>query len=180
MPDAGVPVLVALTGLPGSGKTTVARELAARLGAVHVRVDVIETALETSGVIDAAGGWEAFPAAGYAVAYALAADHLRAGTSVVADTVNPISITREAWRGVAHDTGTRILEVEVVCSDEAEHRRRVEAREADIPGHAEPTWEDIVEREYEPLALGSDALRVDTAHGTGAGIAAIVAAIGER
>ncbi|MES1169469.1 MAG: AAA family ATPase, partial [Leifsonia sp.] len=78
---------MALTGLPGSGKTTVARELAARLGAVHVRVDVIETALETSGAVSLGD----HPELGYRVAYALAGDHLRSGVSVVADTVNPIA-----------------------------------------------------------------------------------------
>ena len=175
MADAREPTLIALAGLPGSGKTTLARELAARLGAVHVRVDVIETALSASGVIEAAGGWDAFPAAGYTVAYYLAADHLRSGTSVVADTVNPIAVTREAWRVVAREAGAVLLEVEVVCSDPAEHRRRVESREADIPGHAQPTWDEVVAREYEPLAPGPGALRVDTAHGSGAAVGEIVA-----
>jgi predicted kinase len=167
MPDAAVPVLVALTGLPGSGKTTLARELAARLRAVHVRVDVIETALEGSGAVSLAE----HPELGYRIAYALAGDHLRSGMSVVADTVNPIEITRVAWRGVARDAGARLLEVEVVCSDAAEHRRRVEAREADIPGHAEPSWQDVVDREFEPLTLGAHAIRVDTARGIDAAIA---------
>ena len=108
MPDAGSPLLVALSGLPGSGKTTVARALATRLGAVHVRVDVIETALATSDAVSLAD----HPELGYSVAYALASDHLRNGISVVADTVNPVAVTREAWRRVAADAGARVLDVE--------------------------------------------------------------------
>lgn len=43
-------MLLVLSGLPGVGKTTIARELAAAMGAVHVRIDsdserlVIDTA----------------------------------------------------------------------------------------------------------------------------------------
>ncbi len=38
-------MLIALGGLPGTGKTTIARELARQLGAVHLRIDSIEQAL---------------------------------------------------------------------------------------------------------------------------------------
>src|ERR1700678_2552178 len=41
-----------------------------------------------------------------------------------------------------------ILEIEVTCSVPEEHRRRVEARAADIPGMKMPTWADVVAREY--------------------------------
>jgi hypothetical protein len=40
--------------------------------------------------------------------------------------------------------------IEVICSDAAEHRRRVEARSVDLEGHYVPAWVDVVEREYEP------------------------------
>jgi len=38
-------MLIILSGLPGAGKTSVARELARRLKAVHLRIDTIEDAL---------------------------------------------------------------------------------------------------------------------------------------
>ena len=43
-------MLIILGGLPGTGKTTIARELARQLGAVHVRIDSIEEAILDSGV----------------------------------------------------------------------------------------------------------------------------------
>jgi len=133
-------MLITLSGLPGVGKTTIARELARRLSAVHVRVDSIEQALRRAGLV--------VEGEGYAVAHAVANDNLRVGRTVVADCVNPWPLTRDEWRAVAEEAGVPLLEVEVVCSDEREHRRRVESRVADIAGHRVPTWREVVERDY--------------------------------
>lgn len=74
-----------LSGLPGVGKTTLAREVALRVGGVHLRIDTIEAAMTESGMVAAAGGWDRVPDAGYRIGYALAADLLRSGHVVVAD-----------------------------------------------------------------------------------------------
>jgi hypothetical protein len=42
------------------------------------------------------------------------------------------------------------VEIEIVCSDLAEHRRRVEGRVADIKGLVVPGWDEITSRSYEP------------------------------
>jgi predicted kinase len=149
-------MLIILGGLPGTGKTTVARALAARLAAAHLRLDSIEQALLRSGEMP-----KPPMVAGYAVAYAVAEDCLRSGVIVVADSVNPVAATRAAWRDVAHRAGGDALEVGLICSDPAEHRRRVESRRADIEGHVQPTWQDVLDREFEPWPDG--VLVVDTA-----------------
>jgi predicted kinase len=135
------PVLVVLGGLPGSGKTTLAREVARRLRAVHVRIDTLEQAIVQSSlaVPDAAE-------AGYAAGAMVALDNLRLGLPVVADCVNPVRASQDGWRWVADQAGAPIVEVLVVCSDPAEHRRRVEDRVADIAGHRQPTWADVQAR----------------------------------
>lgn len=137
-------MLIVLSGLPGVGKTTIARELARSLGAVHVRVDSIEQALRRAGA-DVGGE-------GYAVAHAVTRDNLRIGRTVVADSVNPWPLTRDEWRALARAHGVPVLEVEIVCADAHEHRRRVESRVADIPGHRLPTWQDVIDRDYRPWA----------------------------
>lgn len=138
-------VLIVFGGLPGTGKTTLARALARQRGATYLRIDAIEQALRASGVLAGEVG-----AAGYLVAYALTEANLRLGGHVVADAVNPLLVTRDAWRKVAAATGAALVEVEVICSDTAEHRRRVETRSVDIEGLVLPTWEGILAREYEP------------------------------
>ncbi|WP_148574471.1 AAA family ATPase [Nocardioides caldifontis] len=157
---AGGAVLVVLGGLPATGKSTVAAALARSVRAVHVRVDTIETAIARSeGRFEATNGWELPP--GYAVGQDVAADQLRHGLHVGADSVNPVASSREGWRDVASRAGARLVEVEVVCSDAAEHRRRAEGRTIDVPGLRRPTWQEIEDREYEPWSR--DRVVVDTA-----------------
>lgn len=165
--------LYIFAGLPGTGKSTLSRWLARQVGAVHLRIDTIEHALRLAGV--QVSGPE-----GYAVAYQVAEDNLRLGLSVVADSVNPLQITRAAWREVAGRAGAPYLQIEVICSDPAEHRRRVETRAADIPGFRLPTWDEVVNRERDPWD-SSPRIVIDTAGQTPAqSIAALEQALASR
>ena len=141
-------------GLPGTGKSTLSRHLACELKAVLLRVDTIEQAIRE-------GGGHVSGPEGYLVAYHLAEDNLRLGLTVVADTVNPIQITRHAWREVATQMGVRFVEIEVICSNKTEHRARVETREADIVGFQLPTWNEVILREYE--LWDTEHILIDTA-----------------
>lgn len=137
-------MLIVFGGLPGTGKTTLARLAVREYRAVYLRIDAIEQALRSSGALAGEVG-----GAGYLVAYALAEANLRLGHVVVAESVNPLAITREAWRRAAADTQSRIVEIETICSDPAEHRRRVETRSVDVAGLVLPTWEAVQRRDYE-------------------------------
>ena len=81
-------MLIIFSGLPGVGKTTIAREIARATAGVHLRVDSIEQRLRDA-------GWHV-EGEGYAVAYAIAEDNLRLGRPVIADCVNPWTLTRDA------------------------------------------------------------------------------------
>jgi predicted kinase len=146
-------VLIVLSGLPGTGKTTIARKLTRELAAVYLRIDSIEQSIRGAG--------RPVEGEGYSVAYAVAEDNLRLGRIVVADCVNPWPLTRSEWRSVADRTGVPALDVEIVCSDAGEHRRRVETRAADIAGHRLPTWQEVVERDYRPW--DAERIVIDTA-----------------
>jgi predicted kinase len=152
-------MLLIVSGRSGTGKTTIARETARRLDAVYVRIDSIEQAIRDSSIVT-----PDVDDAGYRVGCAIAADNLRLGRTVVADSVNPLRLTRDAWHQVARGSGVEAIDVEIVCSDRAEHRRRVEARVSDIAGHRLPSWPEIVEREYQRWS--GDRIVIDTANAT--------------
>lgn len=142
MTSACSPALIVFGGLPGTGKTTISRKLAMRLKATYLRVDAIEQALRQGGLT--------VGATGYAIANAIAVENLKLRRTIVADCVNPVLASRVGWRQTAAVTSARIIEFELVCSDPALHQRRAEDRVADIWGHELPSWEEIVNRNYEP------------------------------
>ncbi|GAA3106123.1 AAA family ATPase [Rhizobium viscosum] len=149
-------MLIIFGGLPGSGKTTTARALAKELGAVHLRIDTLEQNIRASGMLSSEVG-----PAGYMVGYGIAEDNLTLGNIVVADSVNPLKVTRDAWLSVAARSGVPAVEIEIICSDRIEHRRRVETRASDVPGLVKPLWEEVTARDYEDW--GSSPIVIDTA-----------------
>ena len=148
-----MPLLIVFGGLPGTGKTTLSRALTRRLQATYLRVDAIEQRLKAAGL--------AVGATGYAVAQDLALENLKLDRTVVVDCVNPVLASRAGWRETALRSAARLVEIEIVCGDPAEHRRRVEGRVADIAGLVLPSWDDVVHRAYEPW--DRDRIVLDTA-----------------
>jgi predicted kinase len=152
-----VEMLIVFGGLPGVGKTALARAVAERLTATYLRVDAVEAALWQAGVArDQPTGLAA-----YVVAHTVAEGSLAVGAPVVIDAVNPVEAARRGWRDLAHRLVQPLRVIEVVCLDATEHRRRVESRTADLEGHTVPTWRDVRDREYEPW--DEPRLTVDTA-----------------
>ena len=66
-------MLIAFSGLPGTGKTSISRELAKRLHATYLRIDTIEQAIVSCGNI------EPIMEEGYETAYRVAAENLNMG-----------------------------------------------------------------------------------------------------
>ena len=150
--------LVVFSGLPGTGKSTLAREVAHRLPAVWLRVDTVEASVVGAGIV------RSFETglAGYTVVRDLARDNLAVGRDVVIDAVNGVEPARRMWRDLAEELRAKRFTIEVRCSDLAEHRRRAESRVPPTPPLPLPTWEAVTDREFEPWdepVLTIDALR---------------------
>ncbi|GAA1916216.1 hypothetical protein GCM10009775_05860 [Microbacterium aoyamense] len=150
-------MLVVISGLPGTGKSAVAVEVARRTGAVHLSIDTVEDAMLGGGL---ERSWTT-GAAAYEAVRAVAEQNLALGLRVVVDAVNDSEIARDTWRRAAGATNASLTFVLLMLDDETEHQRRLAVRERNLRSIVEPTWDDVRRRaaEFEPW-LG-DHLRVE-------------------
>ena len=137
--DLSVTQLIVMAGLPGAGKSTIGEIVGARLGATVVSVDPIESAILRAGIdADQPTGLAA-----YLVAEEIAEKELDSGRTVIVDAVNAAEAARLQWRDLAERADVRLRVIEVVCSDEAVHRARLEKRERGLPHLEETTWRAV-------------------------------------
>lgn len=131
--------LVVMSGLPGTGKSTVSLALASELGVLALSKDVIEAALWRRGVgRELQSSWVA-----HEILTALVEDSLRQGRGVVVDTVATTEEVRQDWRNAAQSHAVPFVVIVCECSDLDTHRRRLEGRTRGIAGWPELQWSDV-------------------------------------
>lgn len=86
----------------------------------------------------------------------------RLGLDVLADCVNDCRAARDGWEAAARQAGADVTWLEMVCSDPAELRRRIETRSSDIAGLVLPDWSAVAGRAYD--GWDRDRFVIDTAH----------------
>ena len=153
-------MLILLSGLPGVGKSSLARASCAGGRAVHLRIDAIEAAVMASALRPAADHPDSLGDVGYRVAAAQAEELSAGGHVVLGDAANAVPEARAAW-------GPAALVVEVICSDPAAHEARIRRRHAEEPGT--PDWEAVRARRWEPW--DRPVLRLDTARAAAGALA---------
>ena len=127
-------VVVLLTGLPGTGKSTMADHAGSVLSATVLSHDWAMSGLRPFPEVEAAIAATRFGSrqVGWSILRALGRAELGRGRSVVLDGVaRPPDI--EACRSLATDEQATFLVVETICSEPAVHRQRVESRRRLIP-----------------------------------------------
>jgi len=149
------PILFIMSGLPASGKSTLSKSIATKFQALYLRIDTVEQGLRDLCNFRVEGE-------GYRLSYRIAQDNLQLGLNVVADSCNPIDLTRDEWEAVAKSSDSLFINIEVVCSDKNEHKTRAETRKSSIENLKLPTWNDIKQREYHPW--DREHITIDTAH----------------
>ena len=125
-------------------------------GFTYIRIDEIEFTIQKYH-----NSFEKIGAIGYEVAFSIALSNLKLGNIVIADNVNPVFESRQKWKEVAQKANVKIIEIEVICSDKVEHKKRIETRVSDIEDFKLPSWPSIQTHDYQ---LRSDRrLVIDTA-----------------
>ena len=152
--------LIVFSGLPGTGKTSLAEAIGRQLGLPVFAKDWLEATLKRSQL-----GAEAAQHTGYA-AYelltTLAERQLMLGQSAILDSVLSIAKIREQWRALAQKYQAQWRVIECICSDENIHRQRLSQRQRGIPGWHELEWSEV-ERVKEYYAAWTEArLVIDT------------------
>jgi len=143
--DAAKPILVLITGLQGTGKSTVADQAAELLGASVLAHDWAMSGLRPFGELQRALDSMKPPGhqpVGWSILRALARAQIRRGSSVVLDGVAREPAI-ELCRHVADDEGARFLLVLTECADPEIHRLRIESRERSIPDWYELDWDHV-------------------------------------
>jgi uncharacterized protein len=163
--DRSRPTLIAMCGLPGTGKSTLAGALARRLGMVHLSTDV--TRKTRAGLDPTARPSEDQTAAlyspettrrTYAALRRQARTWLARGMSTILDGTYNDPRERALARDLARRSGARFILVETTCA-EREVKSRLAMRAADPTAVSDASWD--VYRQLLPTYRPPDELPAD-------------------
>jgi predicted kinase len=157
------PKLVIFSGAPGTGKSTLADQIARDLGAPNVAFDWLVAGLtpfaDITSVLDAMDR-DTYRDVGYSLISQMLEKQLRNRQSVVLDCVVR-ERARMRWSSIAARYGALVFVVECICSDVEVHRSRVDGRVRGIPGWYELEWRFVEISRNNYIPLEGDKLVVD-------------------
>ena len=165
------PQLIVFAGLPGTGKSSLARALARDLRAIYLDKDTIkdcamrliaemdvEQDAPTAGALSRLAG-----ALSYELLVDLARDNLTLGISVVVDSPAAYQTFRDRIKVVARATKADLRLIECICTDERLLRQRIEHRGQDLPVYRTRDWQTYQQDRRRFERLTDQRLIVDTA-----------------
>ncbi|HEY1616869.1 MAG TPA: AAA family ATPase [Streptosporangiaceae bacterium] len=160
--DAGGarPLVIIFTGLPGTGKSTLAEQVDRAIGAPAFAGDWLMGGLKPAHRALAGLSRDEYVAAWFGLLDTLVTRQLMLGQSAVVDDLVTDSQLAQ-WQRTAGRFAARLRLIECVCSDEALHRTRIEGRVRGIPGWHEVGWDHVERMRAEATPLSADLLRVD-------------------
>lgn len=135
--------LIVFTGLPGTGKSSLADAVGRKLGIPVFAKDWLESALRTAGFGANRANQKILGFAGYELLTTLARRQLSLGQSAILDCVLGMESTRDRWRKLAAAYGAGWCVVECICSNKQIHRARIENRRRVKSGWTNVPWETV-------------------------------------
>jgi predicted kinase len=134
--------LIVFSGLPGTGKSTLAEELARQLSIPVFTKDWLEATLLRSELVPS-NPEKPLGSAGYQLLTTLAERQMMLGQSAILDSVASTASIRSTWKGLCEQYRVEWRVVECICSDESIHRALLSSRKRHIPGWHELQWTDV-------------------------------------
>jgi predicted kinase len=155
--------MILFSGLPGTGKSTLAETIGRQLGIPVFAKDWLEASLILSG-LGSKDDLKQLGFAGYELLTVLAERQFMLNQSVILDSVASTQNIRTKWYQLAKQYGAERRVIECICSDESLHRARLKDRRRNIPGWHELEWTDIEKvKQYYP-AWEEERLVLDMVH----------------
>lgn len=173
------PLLIVFAGLPGTGKSTLARTVARELRAVYLDKDTIkDCAIAVARELKIAPGPDLAGPLSYELLVAVARDNLTLGLSVVLDSPAGFRQFREKVGALAKARTASLMIIECICTDEALLRQRVEGRGREAPPYRARDWADYQSNRTRFEGLTERRLVVDTAELPATNLRKVLAYIG--
>ncbi len=161
MPDRKI---IVFAGLPGTGKTSLARTVARELRAVYLDKDTIKDATINLGrEMKLTQATELAGPLSYELLVRIARDNLTVGLSVVLDSPAGYRAFRENVESLARSAKAELKLIECICTNEGLLRDRIEHRGADLPDYRTRNWETYQRDRAQFERLVGPRLIVDTA-----------------
>jgi hypothetical protein len=164
-PAPGQPVLVMLCGLPGTGKSTLARRLADQLPAVSVESDLVRQTVFTPPTYNVEESQQV-----HKVCHILIGWYLRHYYHVIYDATNLYQHHRQMAYRLAARTGARLVVAEITASDEVVRERLApRRRRGTLPNspeyYSDADWQVCVRMRSRAEPIQGEHITVDTSDG---------------
>ncbi|MBZ0293217.1 MAG: ATP-binding protein [Anaerolineae bacterium] len=150
------PTLILFAGMPGSGKTTLARLVARRLEIPIFAKDRVQRVLRDHHLTAENTG------DGYYIILDQADEQLGLGISVILDATFPLDHFRTVASEIAARHTANFCPIYCYCSDDAAWQERMQDRVHYIPGWKPVGWNDVLRMREYYQPWGENAFHVDS------------------
>jgi adenylate kinase family enzyme len=138
--------MIVIGGVPGTGKSTLAKALSKELNIPAFSKDELEAAVSRKGLCNN----KEMRGVGFEIMAVLAKNQIENNNSAIFDFIASKSRVIEQWPELLE---SEIKYIECICSDEETHKKRIQSRNRNIDGWYELVWEDVlpIKRGFQPL-----------------------------